>query len=131
MGLLNRHDAKNSSLIAVVFDKQGITPGDMEPVPTTIQFFKVAIRGPLPFETGNMVTEDTAILFGQYPDKVDDLLFYRQHFLKTEILSCFPPRDGRFGSRHIKIVGKTASLLGCNQRHQQLVKGFARSAEVR
>ena len=87
MGLFNRHDAKNSSLVAVVLDKQSISPGNMEPVTTTIQLFKIAIRWPLPFETGNMVTDNAAILFGENPDEVNDLLFYQQHFQRPSFLA--------------------------------------------
>ncbi len=89
----------------------------MQPITTIIQLFKVSFGRPFSLKPGNVFAHNSPVLFRKCLNKNNHVLFYVQHNLETEFFRCLIPVNGRFGSRHIKIVVKAKSLLGSNQGH--------------
>jgi hypothetical protein len=130
VSLLDRHYSQDGSIITLVLNEQGIPARDMKTKTVVIQLFKITPWRPVPLETGDMLTNNTAILFCEKFNKFLYIGLYIQHFLKSKFFRCLTPGNRRFGSRHIKIVHKAFSLLGRYQRLHHVIKCLTRFPEI-
>ena len=65
MGLLKTHDPQDRCFVTVMLEEHCIPAGNMHTITTVIQLFKIAVRRPRPLKTGDVLSHDSTIFFGQ------------------------------------------------------------------